>query len=129
VGLWQRILHIADKQAAKPSYMEKRRSPRYPVQRTMHVYSADRPMQAMMMDVSMTGARIRARFPRECGSRLGIDLAVDGRTMTLPTRIVWDRFVEGGSWEYGVDFLTLTEEESAHLGRFVDAQARVAIAS
>jgi hypothetical protein len=129
VGLLQRILHLGASKSPQPKYIEKRRSPRYLVQRPMHVYSTDRPMQATLMDVSLNGARIRTRFPRECGSRLSLDINVEGRIMTLPGKIVWDRFVEGGGWEFGVDFMQLTEEESAHLERFVDAQARAACAT
>jgi len=122
MGILQTILRR--KPAPVPqAILERRRCPRYDVNVMSTMYWATHPMQVVLMDISRHGAKIGSRFPREDISVFGLQVSVDGHTMKLPLRVVWERFNEG-LYEFGGEFVELTEAEQTHVDRFVEAAQR-----
>jgi len=103
----------------QPSVTERRAAPRFELRQLTSLYVTHRPLSTVIVDVSMTGARFATRMPWEVGSVLGITIAVDDTSMTLPLLVLWDRWAEG-HFVNGGSFVALTPEEQAHLSRYVE---------
>jgi hypothetical protein len=97
---------------------DRRRSPRIKVMRKAAVMIAGRRVTAMVLDVSMHGARIATRTPRNIGEVVGICLEAHGQVMQLPMRLIWDRY-NNGAFEAGGEFVDLHPAEVVHLRTFL----------
>lgn len=109
----------ADVDKLLQSVIERRVSPRYAVRRLTNLYVTQRPLSTVIVDISSSGARFATRLPREVGIVVGIEITADDESMTLPMRILWDRW-SGGCFENGGTFVDLTYLEQEHLDRFVE---------
>jgi hypothetical protein len=100
------------------SVVERRVSPRFEVVYMTNIYVTQRPLSALVVDISLSGARFATRLPRDTGSVIGLEITVDDKTLILPLRVLWDRW-GGGYFENGGSFVDLTHDETVHLQRFV----------
>lgn len=102
----------------KNERLENRRSARHSIDKASNLYATNRPTSVLLVDISLHGARICNRFPREAATEVALELVVDNVAMRLPMRVVWDRYDDG--WhEFGGDFQPLTPQQAEHLGQFV----------
>jgi hypothetical protein len=101
------------------SVVERRVSPRFLARELTNVYVTRRPLSAVVVDISMSGARFATRLPREVGTVVGLEVSVDGESLILPLRVMWDRW--GGKYfENGGFFVDLTPIETEQLRRFIE---------
>jgi hypothetical protein len=104
--------------AQKASGPDKRRNPRHMVEQASNLTAGGVQTSAVLMDVSMCGARITSRYPRDKSAIVHITLVVDGASMQIPMRVRWQRMADG--WhEFGGDFLRLSLHQEQHLAAFV----------
>lgn len=109
-----RYLFAASKDEA--SAADKRRSPRFTVEESSNVHITNRPTSALLIDVSIHGARLSSRYPPE--GTIHLELQVDGLRAHLPLRVLWVKSEEG--WhEFGGTFMSLNAHQGAVLGSFV----------
>jgi len=101
-----------------PSYEERRNHPRFELRDATCIYLTQRPMSAVILDVSTGGLRFATRLAREVGTVVGVALDVDGQVMVLPLRVLWERW-SSTYFEHGGVFVDLTADERAHLQRYV----------
>jgi hypothetical protein len=116
------LMPDAPAKAAQPVPPDRRRSPRYQVMQPASIFITHRPLTASLVDINRHGARISCRFPQDVGTILGLQVEVDGEARLLPLKLLWERFAEG-SYQFGGEFVLLTEEELHHLDRFLEAVA------
>jgi len=112
------ILHDLFHRREEVKPPERRQSTRYLVEEPSELYVTDRPLSATLVDVSIHGARIATRFPRDTGEVIGVQIQLDGIPMILPLRLLWRRMVDG-SYQFGGLFVDLTAEEQHYLGRYI----------
>lgn len=103
--------------------VERRVSPRFPLCHVTSIFVTQRPLSAVIVDISLSGARFATRLPREAGTVVGLEVTVEGVSMTLPLRVTWDRF-GGRYFENGGSFVDLTDIERDHLVRFAEWASR-----
>ena len=97
---------------------ERRAHPRFEVRDASRIFVTRRPLSAVILDVSLGGARFAIRLARDVGAVVGLELVVDGHVRVLPLRIIWDRW-NGSYFEHGGLFVELSADEEAHLRRYV----------
>ena len=93
---------------------DRRYAPRYPVHEVTRLYVQQRPVTTVIADISESGARFVTRMPRDVGALVGLELPDRGQTMTLPMRVIWDRW-GGAHFENGAYFLDLDPSQRTYL--------------
>ena len=74
-----------------------------------------------MVDLSAEGCGIRTMSPLEVGTRVSIDLTVEGRLLTLHARVVWaiPAQADDAPTTAGMEFQSLTQDQSNALTKVV----------
>jgi len=83
-------------------------------------YLTSRPLTAVLVDISESGARIATSLPRDIGMLLGVGMDLDGERVSVPILVRWERPLAEGGFESGGDFVEPTEAELRFIKRFVE---------
>ncbi len=79
-----------------------------------------------LVDISTGGMRIHLDRPLEVGSRLGLGVPVSAfgvglDRLEVQSRVVWQRFLHGGTWVHGLEFVEPSEEAKDCIDRLYTA--------
>lgn len=122
MNLLDRVFRSRQGRLAPDQSLERRATERYKVMEPVDIHLAGRSFRGTLVDLSQGGACIAARYSRDVGDVVGLNLVVEGIALTLPLRVVWVRFEEA-RFVMGGAFVEPTQRECEHLQRFLDVYA------
>lgn len=107
------------KKEQKPASRNKRKHDRYRVEKEVLFVSGNGlPHNAVIMDASMGGLRIKTREMVRLNTDVGVLLCINGRTAQFLVKIVWEAN-HNGTFEYGSEFVQSKVNDMSLVSRYV----------
>jgi hypothetical protein len=86
----------------------------------------DRPEYSRTRTIGLGGLMFESESPFERGESLRLEIALGDHTVTAMATVVYVERRDGGSWQIGVQFTTLTEDDrDALLGVYLQREYRL----